>query len=257
MERIQGEDFLINDVPHDTSTAIFDQMILSKPFIMILLMALQGIIILGIAPQLKNLKLNLKPYLLIFNGFMFGSYGVSLIVFLGAFKFEKSWSCDGDVDPFRKVTGVYMSQVLIVMKMIDNISPMVMMIQNRSKVHAFCSFIHLNNIAWVIWFILKLDQVKPSFFILPSCDLLRMTLKYQYHVLITPDNGKSKYRWLRHVIYFISLALAALNLYHLGFLINCDCPSISKPLLYSAFALIACETVYLTNRLYGPKLKVL
>ncbi|KAI1296714.1 putative protein for very long chain fatty acid elongation [Halotydeus destructor] len=201
---------------------------------------------------------NLRPWMLVFNGFMFGVSGAGFLIALWITELgTNSWSCTLDSDRWEGISGVmmrYLGLVYTYIKMFDFMSTAFDMMRKRDNVDYKGQVLHNSSLVIYAYFGTKFYP-KGCFVFLPLLDLLFQTVRLSYLVLASAGSGlKHALGWKRYVGYAQLAQQLTLMAHSVHVLSVPDCagPNFLKvmPLLYAigtmAYTVAFFKRTYLT-----------
>lgn len=179
--------------------------------------------------QSKSELFDVKPWYLIYYGFMFGAHGVGTVLTLAVLDLKKTWTCDAlntNTTDLRDIGLMYAAYVMFAVKICHLIEPVFAMISDRAEKSQTAEAVSLIANILLIRFAYKVAPGN-AFLYIALAEMLFRTFLYGYQALAvaSPEFHPSP-RWknvlsLLRLVHLVSLFAHGL---HLIAIPNCAVP---------------------------------
>lgn len=230
--------------------------LLDNSWLVALIVSLQMLIIAQIGPKLMaNRKpFDLRPYMLVYNGLNFGTFGCGIVVFSYALNFcRDAWSCEAKFQGLTESAIIYSAYLYLMMKVMENMSYIIMVLRKKSGQTPLAQALYNNSTLWLIFLGLKYHPLK-MFMLAPYAEAFRITFKYAYYTLKTPT-PTNKYNWMRKMLIAVIIMHDLINIFHMSYLYKNNCNA-SRILMVGISIVSALEALYIVHQMLTGKLKL-
>lgn len=228
------------------------------PSIIVSLAMLMLFILTIFAPKfaIKKKLVDLRPYLIVYNGLSFGVSGCGFSILMFGINYARdSWTCGLRSTNLVEIwVGLHLTQIYVILRLMQNVIPIVKVMKGGSLNKALIEFTCNTLFTAVIWGSVSTSPLLPYFFMIPLCDVLRLTFNYAYFILVTAQGKRQEFIRLKYFIHILWAILLAANYAHMIYFLNigCDFP---KSWCAAALTLLTSEWLYKTGQTFNAKVK--
>lgn len=199
---------------------------------------------------------DLRPWMLVFNGFMFGLYGAGFLVALYFTQWGlNSWSCSDRCDRWEGIHGItakYLGFMYIWLRLLEFVPTAFDVLRKRENVDTKGQVLHNSYCVMFAFMGLKFYP-KGFYFFFPLLDTVFSSVKFAYFVLASAGSGLRFSLWWKQHVNTVHLAQCLGVVAHSAYILMT--PNCAGPMFLKAMALVyGAGGVYyhLTNRPANP-----
>lgn len=206
------------------------------PWKLVAITALYAFLSLSYGPKwMQNRKpFELRPYMLVYNGFMFGVNGAGFLVALWVTQMgTNSWHCQLDSDRWSGIQGIsmkYMGYTYLWIKLMDFVSTGFAILRKKEGQDITAQVIH-NSYMILFPFLGLKFYAKGIFAFLPMMDLFLQSVRFAFLVLASAGKAFTFSLWWKKYVTQIQILQQLVLLVHSLYMTltpNCEGPAFLK-----------------------------
>lgn len=181
---------------------------------------------------------DLRPFMLVFNGFLFGINGAGFLVALWVTQLgSNSWSCSMDNSRWHGLSGLtmkYLGNIYLWMRLCEFLSTGFNVLRKKNDKNMFGQVLHNGVLVLYAYWGLKFFP-RGMYCFLPLMDSITQSVRLAYLVLASAGNGLHfSLWWKKHVtqMQMATQAILLVNCVYLAFMPNCAGPMSLKAIVF-------------------------
>ncbi|XP_025016564.1 uncharacterized protein LOC112538830 [Tetranychus urticae] len=214
-----SSEFIAKNIPFDAVASPDDFPLINNQNLVITLIIIYLCFIIKIIPSLMSSRLpyNLRPWLVVFNGLMFGAYSAGFCIFVYCFPPWRyaMYGEDATLEtPLTKVYYMYVHNLIFWARLVDLAVPVFKLLMKKDSTETILHAVYTSIIVTAYSLGYELESKEPYTF-LPMFDALKVIFRMFYHILTAPGEkslmldgiNKSKIHWINVFINAIGLSV--------------------------------------------------
>lgn len=222
---INGNDLRSKAIPFDTAASPDDFPLINNQPMVFTLILIYLCCLIKLLPNYMSTRLpfNLRPWLVVFNGLMFGAYWAGFVIFVYCFppwRYVMYGEAATVETPLTKMYYMYLHNLIFWARMVDLSTPIFKLLTKKDSSSAILHGVYTSIIVTAYSMGYELESKEP-YTMLPMFDALKVIVRIIHHILTAPgENNMQGCGFRKSTIHWINILINIIALSTIGYLFS-------------------------------------